>query len=394
MSNITVYIREDLERKGMSPIYLRVFIAGKYVKVALDVWVEVVDWDKEKEQLRAGKDRKKINLIINNAKGRAADIFLRYTMQRRSITRELFRKEFVNPTNETDFFLFWESEIKRRENEGEIETATAIQHRTQLNKLKQFRVDITFADVTADLLGDYKVHLRKLGNEKNTIHNSLKTLKTYIRIAIRKKIMWHNPFDDVVLQKQRTYPKFVEPEELELLWKLYDSGILANQPISMVYHRTLRYFLAVCNCGLRISDFMALTMDNLITRNKKKYITFDIMKTDTEGLMPVNDKLLRLIGDENGLRKVNQSVLMFQCDSQPKMNVHIKEVARMAKLPQWKCEKISFNWGRHTFGSLLICKGVDVLTVSKLMGHSNANTTLSYYAHLIPGNKESAVDML
>ena len=37
---------------------------------------------------------------------------------------------------------------------------------------------------------------------------------------------------------------------------------------------------------------------------------------------------------------------------------------------------------RHTFTSLLIAKGLDVVFVSRQLGHASATTTLGVYAHL------------
>jgi len=37
---------------------------------------------------------------------------------------------------------------------------------------------------------------------------------------------------------------------------------------------------------------------------------------------------------------------------------------------------------RHTFGSLLIAKGLDVVFVSRQLGHASPATTLGVYAHL------------
>ena len=37
---------------------------------------------------------------------------------------------------------------------------------------------------------------------------------------------------------------------------------------------------------------------------------------------------------------------------------------------------------RHTFATLLYTSGVDVLTASKLLGHSNISITLEIYTHL------------
>ena len=45
---------------------------------------------------------------------------------------------------------------------------------------------------------------------------------------------------------------------------------------------------------------------------------------------------------------------------------------------------IRFHDFRHTHASILISKGVDVVKVSKRLGHANAKITLETYAHLVP----------
>ena len=48
---------------------------------------------------------------------------------------------------------------------------------------------------------------------------------------------------------------------------------------------------------------------------------------------------------------------------------------------------------RHTFASHLVMSGVDLPTVSKLMGHSDIETTM-IYAHLAPEHLADAVNKL
>ena len=43
---------------------------------------------------------------------------------------------------------------------------------------------------------------------------------------------------------------------------------------------------------------------------------------------------------------------------------------------------------RHTYATLLYVSGVDVLTASQLLGHSNITTTLAIYTHLDKKFKE------
>lgn len=48
---------------------------------------------------------------------------------------------------------------------------------------------------------------------------------------------------------------------------------------------------------------------------------------------------------------------------------------------------------RHTFASHLVMKGVDLPTVSKLMGHADIETTM-IYAHLADKHVDKAVEKL
>ena len=48
---------------------------------------------------------------------------------------------------------------------------------------------------------------------------------------------------------------------------------------------------------------------------------------------------------------------------------------------------------RHHFASKLITQGVDLFTVSQLMGHSSIETTIAHYSHLRPGQSREAVEV-
>ena len=49
---------------------------------------------------------------------------------------------------------------------------------------------------------------------------------------------------------------------------------------------------------------------------------------------------------------------------------------------------------RHSFASNLFAAGVDVVTVSKALGHANVHITLVTYAHAIPKQRHGAGDAL
>ena len=53
-----------------------------------------------------------------------------------------------------------------------------------------------------------------------------------------------------------------------------------------------------------------------------------------------------------------------------------------------------FHSLRHTHASLLINAGVDILTISRRLGHSNAAITLDIYGHMMPGADRAAAEAI
>src|SRR5262249_44109746 len=62
-----------------------------------------------------------------------------------------------------------------------------------------------------------------------------------------------------------------------------------------------------------------------------------------------------------------------------------RNVLRDMKLPA-----VSFHALRHTHASALIAAGLDVVQVSKRLGHSNPTTTLRIYSHLFKQDDSAA----
>ena len=56
--------------------------------------------------------------------------------------------------------------------------------------------------------------------------------------------------------------------------------------------------------------------------------------------------------------------------------------------------QVRFHDLRHSFASNLLAEGVDVVTVSKALGHANVHITLVTYAHAIPKSHQGTGDAL
>jgi len=57
-------------------------------------------------------------------------------------------------------------------------------------------------------------------------------------------------------------------------------------------------------------------------------------------------------------------------------------------------EGVTLHSFRHTHAALLIAQGVDIMTVSRRLGHENIRITLDLYGHLLPGQDEKAAAAL
>jgi integrase len=95
-----------------------------------------------------------------------------------------------------------------------------------------------------------------------------------------------------------------------------------------------------------------------------------------------------------GQGKPDGSALVFsRIDGSPvPPNDLSRDWARFVKTK--KLPPVSFHGLRHTHVSALISRGVDVLAISRRIGHANAATTLRVYGHLFVQNDVDAVDAI
>ena len=61
--------------------------------------------------------------------------------------------------------------------------------------------------------------------------------------------------------------------------------------------------------------------------------------------------------------------------------------------PLFLAQPITFHQRRHTFGTMMLTLGADLSTTSKLMGHTNIQTT-EIYAKIVDKKKEEAINLI
>jgi integrase len=74
-------------------------------------------------------------------------------------------------------------------------------------------------------------------------------------------------------------------------------------------------------------------------------------------------------------------------------NYHVRALTIACEVAEVK-PMVSFHELRHTYASHLANAGIDLLTISKLLGHSDTRITAKHYAHLADKTLADAVTRL
>ena len=81
-------------------------------------------------------------------------------------------------------------------------------------------------------------------------------------------------------------------------------------------------------------------------------------------------------------------------DGEPMSHSNLMTRGFQPALKRAGIRRIRFHDLRHTFASLMISNGEDIVRISRLMGHANASFTLNVYSHMLPREHDPSGDRL
>ena len=285
--------------------------------------------------------------------------------QGRRISLELLKDVLGTSENKTSFIPFFRQEVTN----SALKESTKRNHLSTLTLLQEFKKDVSFSDLTFEFISSFEYFLQSKGYHTNTIAKHMKHLKRHINVAINKDYMEiqkyaFRKYKIKTIENKHTH---LAPEELEKLERLNLIGRYTK------YQKTLDAFLFCCYAGMRYSDFISLTPDNIVEIHKETWLIYKSVKTNTEVRLP-----LYLLFEKKGLvilEKYQDNIQdFFHLRDNSNVNKDLIILARLAGLSK----KISFHTARHTNATLLIYNGVNITTVQKLLGHKSVKTTQVY----------------
>jgi len=215
---------------------------------------------------------------------------------------------------------------------------------------------------------------------ENSKYMYIKTLNIALNRAVRDGILIQNPL--ILIPRQERPKRKLESREYLTIDEIKQ---LVKTPCTKPTVKNA--FLFCCFSGLRFSDVKALTWGQLQTDNEgKTIIRFTQQKTDKPEYLQLSDEALKFLPERNDTK--NSDVIFILSN-----NGYTNEALKGWVLAAGITKRVTFHVGRHTNATLLLSLGVPIETVSKLLGHSDIQTT-QIYAKVIDKNKRAAVDKL
>jgi len=236
-------------------------------------------------------------------------------------------------------------------------------------------------------IAEYIAWLSARGLAHGSVRKYLAPLKKMFATAREEGLLRHNPCHGVSIPKP---PVFEEDEEEEV--KAFSRGELGRVLESPRYGTLLR--LLACT-GLRISEALALEWRHLELYGDKPHVK--VRRGIVRGTIGAPKS-------KYGRRVVPLPWAMIDelrtahtlYPGPPDAFVFGYTTDSVRRYVRRHFDGLGFPWAglhtfRHTFASLHIARGTNLVALSRVMGHHSAAFTLKTYGHLLEGDEAPAL---
>jgi len=241
-----------------------------------------------------------------------------------------------------------------------------------LKNLNAFFVRFLLLKINPKHIEDYKIQrIEKV--KPATVNRELALLKFMFSLAIKWKYVKENPVKEV---------KQFQERKIEM-------KILDRDEIDRLIHNSCDHLKGIIilalNTGMRKGEILNLNWNDIDFN--KLFIFIKTSKSGAARKAPMNDLVV------DTLKRIKRESDYVFCS--PKTKEHIKDVktAFKAACVRAKICNLRFHDLRHTAATYMVTGGIDLVTVSEILGHADIKMTMRY-AHPTPENKRKAVNVL
>lgn len=365
---------------GRAPILARVTVNGKMTHMSTKQYVRPDRWlPDEHRTMGLTRQEKEINEYLETFQVAIQKRYLDKVLRDESISAYSIKSSVLNaptkgkPTDIMPLFdCFIEDYKALMKQEGYRREAMLryqiLQDQLRLFLKEEYHVaDLPLTCIDRQFLDKLYLWFRTKHNKvnNNTAVKNIQRFSTVFKKARDNGWVSGNPFG---LQKRH----------LEKV----DRGYLTQEEIDIMYHKELAterlehirdFFIFSCYTGLCYADVKSLTFDEIEEKpDGSLWICTHRTKTDT----PVNVRLLEIpLAIINKYRGQGTGNHVFPIPSNQKTNAYLKEISDICGFKK----TVTFHMARHTFATTVtLSNGVPIESVSKMLGHTNIQTTQIY----------------
>ena len=231
------------------------------------------------------------------------------------------------------------------------------------------------------------------GLSPKTVRNIHQILSSALKLAQEQRIILTNPAEGCALPKvEHREMKTLPVEQLQsFLREAKDSGVFEL------------YYLELAT-GLRRGELLGLKWEDIdlehgdlrvrrqIARINGSVVEAPLKTKNAYRTLPLAEDTISILKEQK--KKVGNSPWVFPSATggpiSPDSVLHmLHRVLKRAGLPQ-----VRFHDLRHTFATLALQNGVDIKTVSGMLGHFSAGFTLDTYAHVTTSAQKAAANTM
>lgn len=386
------------DKKGKCCVVMRVSHQSKRDNLHTGITLLPSQWNKNKERVKQGctVGGMKYNVLndrLATMEKFVGDYFngcaLRSTPTTLSDLKQRFNHKFNSTAAEQSdefFFLFKQFREETASIKGWSDSRKEMMLRLE-NKVREFKPDIKFSDLSTATMDAFKCHLSKT-MYNDALKKHLSYFGQFISWAKSKRYEIHEDYFQYkpVLKMAEKDVRCLELTELDTIYNLDLSGTEGLD-------RARDVFIFQCYTGLRESDVSKLKRENIQANSDGEYMIDIVTKKDKDRIkfrLPQRAVSVYLKYKDF----VYENDLAFPIISQQKYNDHLKKLGKVADLQgEWidyeyrlneeiiirtPKHKLSSHTARRTFIVTAMNEGVSLDIVALITSHADIDGMKKY----------------
>lgn len=368
--------RNQVNKDGKCAIMIKVTVDGEYERINSTLTIEPELWDASASKAigrssKIAEFNKRIEDMRHVLKEHYYDILNRHGY----VTAEMVKNAFTGVTaKEESLVPLYKQHLEDTKKLIGLSKANPTYQKyermyrrvVEFMKKKYNITDIPLREIKYQFIVDLEFFLRtEYGYSQNTTYKCMKFFKQVINKAIRAGLITVDPFNGYKISIERVDRGYLTEDELcKMMQKEFASKRL---------EQVRDIFIFACFTGLAYIDFANLRVDNIQKMfDGRLWIVTHRQKTNTKVMVPLLPPALKILDKYEGYYTDGQLMPII---TNQKLNCYLKEIADICGIEK----NLTFHLARHTFATTMtLGRGVPIESVSKMLGHTNIQTTQIY----------------